>query len=237
MSTGNAEEPELCVKKRFCKEAHLRGYYRHRQFLEILDLFSQKESTMPVPKKKPTTESLHGSTLESSSKTMPEQEDWQASSPPKPPFPVLSELKPYLGKAMTLLLCFFNKDKVVGLTEFFGGCKAQSDPTSVWQFEQDGRPAYQVGSHHQTVRKGAGLSRLSNFALSEKLRQLHFSSAPAAVSKTPGGRFFCRTGGQTASHASFTSITKPSTIQALMRFSKAAARAASVAPNEYPINA
>ena len=25
---------------------------------------------------------------------------------------VLSELKPYLGKAMTLLLCFFKKDKV-----------------------------------------------------------------------------------------------------------------------------
>jgi len=29
----NGHHPELCVKKRLFKEAHLRGYYRHRLFL------------------------------------------------------------------------------------------------------------------------------------------------------------------------------------------------------------
>jgi hypothetical protein len=38
----SGHHPEFCVKKRLFKEVHVRGYYRHRQFLEnILPIFQK----------------------------------------------------------------------------------------------------------------------------------------------------------------------------------------------------
>ena len=50
-----------------------RGYYRHRSF----HLFLAQEKAMPVSKNKPITSSSEGSTSESSSPLVPEQEEFR----------------------------------------------------------------------------------------------------------------------------------------------------------------
>src|SRR5437588_4419259 len=65
--------PKCCVKPRRCKEVKQRGYYRHRLFLFV----SRKEKAMPVAKHKPTTLSPEGSTSESSSPVVPDQEEFR----------------------------------------------------------------------------------------------------------------------------------------------------------------
>jgi hypothetical protein len=64
---------EFCVKQRRGFEVEQRGYYRHRWFL----CFSRKEKALPVPKNKPTTWSSEGSTSQSSSPLVPEQEEFR----------------------------------------------------------------------------------------------------------------------------------------------------------------
>jgi hypothetical protein len=71
-STGG-HYAELCVKPRLGEEGEQRGYYRHRLFPFV----SRKEKAMPVAKNKPTTRSPEGSTSESSSPVVPDQEEFR----------------------------------------------------------------------------------------------------------------------------------------------------------------
>src|SRR5260370_32290363 len=68
-----AAHEDCCVMQRLCKEGEQRGYYRHRLFRS----FPRKEKAMPVPKNKPITSSPEGSTPESSSPVLPEQEEFR----------------------------------------------------------------------------------------------------------------------------------------------------------------
>src|SRR6266851_33121 len=63
----------VCKGKLFKKE-FLRGYYRHRTFLEDVHSFPKKESAMPVPQKKLITSKASVPTPEASSPVLPEQE-------------------------------------------------------------------------------------------------------------------------------------------------------------------
>src|SRR6266480_6488628 len=64
---------ECCGKSRLCKEMEQRGSSRQRWFPFV----SRKEKARPVSKNKPTTRSPEGSTSESSSPVVPDQEEFR----------------------------------------------------------------------------------------------------------------------------------------------------------------